>query len=93
MQLSRQCKRRLQCLKAETFAKAIDKVTPCYYNLNYALQNTHCKTCILHSEDTEMEYDLSDLKPFLDKEGRLISLPAKHKKKLKDHNMEGNECE
>lgn len=29
-----------------------------------------------------MEYDLSDVKPFLDKEGRLISLPAKHKKKL-----------
>ena len=29
-----------------------------------------------------MEYTLSDLAPFLDGEGRLISLPAKHKKKL-----------
>lgn len=29
-----------------------------------------------------MKYDLSNLKPFFDKEERLISLPAKHKKKL-----------
>ena len=29
-----------------------------------------------------MEYDTSVLAPFLDQDGRLISLPAKHKKKL-----------
>ena len=29
-----------------------------------------------------MEHDLSDLKLFLDREGRLTALPAKHKKKL-----------
>lgn len=29
-----------------------------------------------------MEHDLSGLNPFLDDRGRLISLPAKHKKKL-----------
>lgn len=29
-----------------------------------------------------MKYELSDLTPFLDKDGRLVALPAKHKKKL-----------
>ena len=29
-----------------------------------------------------MKYDLSDLMPFMDQEGRLTALPAKHKKKL-----------
>lgn len=29
-----------------------------------------------------MENSFSDLKPFLDQDGRLISFPAKHKKKL-----------
>ena len=29
-----------------------------------------------------MEYNLSELSPFLDRDGRLTALPAKHKKKL-----------
>ena len=33
-------------------------------------------------EEKEMKYDLSDLMPFMDQEGRLTALPAKHKKKL-----------
>lgn len=37
---------------------------------------------IKNREDTELKYELSDLTPFLDKAGRLISLPAKYKKKL-----------
>ena len=33
-------------------------------------------------EEREMKYDLSDLMPFMDQEGRLTALLAKHKKKL-----------
>ena len=41
----------------------------------------NCSTPKLRQEETELF--LPDLSPFLDKDGRLISFPAKHKKKLR----------
>ena len=52
----------------------------------FGFKNTDCEQVVKGLRFTPMELNtesfLSDLAPFLDGEGRLISFPAKHKKKL-----------
>ena len=37
---------------------------------------------MMNHEEMQMDHALSELRPFLDADGRLTALPAKHKKKL-----------
>ncbi len=46
------------------------------------IMESSCFIRKVRQEELNMEPFLSDLAPFLDGEGRLISFPAKHKKKL-----------